>query len=68
MKLRQQGFQKQTNQPGAREVGLAVITYHDTAQVGCSCGWGYIHTREKVREDAIDRHLDKHHQGRGIRL
>jgi hypothetical protein len=62
--VRDQGFQK----PG----GLARITYDPHGEHGstvkCSCGWRYRHKREKVREDAIDRHINKKHQGRGIRI
>jgi hypothetical protein len=60
------GFQKPVSEPGKRQVGLAVVSY-DGGRAQCSCGWGFTHTREKVREDAIDRHLDRKHQGRGIR-
>lgn len=55
------------SQPGAKKVGLARISY-DGMFVACSCGWTYGHIREKPRENAIDRHLDKKHNGRGIRL
>ena len=34
----------------------------------CSCGAPFTQPREKVREDAIDRHLLRKHGGRGIRL
>lgn len=50
-----------------KQVGMAVIQYQGTG-VGCNCGWAYAHAREKVREDAIDRHLNKRHNGRGIRI
>lgn len=50
------------------KVGLARITYYGDTHAECSCGWSVGHTREKVREDAIDRHLNKKHLGRGIRL
>ena len=62
-----QGFQKPLSNPGSREVGLAVISYENDWAI-CNCGWAFGATREKVREDAIDRHLNKKHQGRGIRL
>jgi hypothetical protein len=61
------GFQKPVSAKEFKHVGLARITSAgDTSQ--CSCGWGYKHDREKVREDAVDKHLDKYHGGRGIRL
>jgi hypothetical protein len=66
MSRRLGGFQKPVSQP-AKRVGVAVVTYEgDTAR--CSCGWGYAHQREKVREDAVDRHLRKKHNGRGVRI
>lgn len=49
-----------------REVRLAVISYTELG-VACSCGWTYGLCRERVLENAIDRHLNKRHHGRGIR-
>ena len=63
-----QGFQKPLDSGKRREVGLAVISYIEAGGAVCSCGWGYFHNREKVREDAIDKHIDRKHQGKGIRL
>jgi len=60
------GFQKPLH-GGTREVGLAVISYEGSA-AQCSCGAVVAHKREKVRENWIDRHLEKKHGGRGIRL
>lgn len=52
----------------AKDVGLAVITYGD-GWATCSCaGWSGMHRRAKVLEDMIDRHLNRKHDGRGIRL
>lgn len=63
------GFQKRVKPEDAKPVGLARISYADDGTVVCSCGgWTYWHRREKVREDAIDRHLLRKHDGRGIRL
>lgn len=50
------------------DVKVAVLTYKDAVTIQSSCGWSYRHKREKVREDAADRHLEKRHQGQGIRL
>lgn len=61
------GFQKRTRPEDYKEVGLARISY-EGAETFCSCGWSYGHSRDKVREDAIDKHLAKRHEGRGIRL
>lgn len=63
-----QGFQKPLRSPSRRAVGLARISYVDGGGVVCSCGWTYVHVREKVREDAVDRHINRKHNGRGIRL
>lgn len=60
------GFQKPLSAP-TRQVRLARITYNGNEAL-CSCGWGFAHKRDKVREDAVDRHLTKRHGGRGIRL
>lgn len=49
------------------QVRLARISYGDNYAV-CSCGKPFTQHREKVREDAIDRHINKKHAGRGIRL
>jgi len=67
-KQRGAGFQKPRRSSQFKQVGLARIRYHDDGHVECSCGWAVGHNREKVREDAIDRHLAKRHGGRGIRL
>lgn len=61
------GFQKRLDPSGWKGVGLAVITYEGHGAM-CSCGWSLVHHREKVRENAVDRHLRKRHAGRGIRL
>lgn len=66
-KTRGAGFQKRTKPPKFKNVGLARITYA-AGHAECSCGWTFGHSREKVREDAVDRHLQKRHAGRGIRL
>jgi hypothetical protein len=64
---RMKGFQKPKTSH-YKKVGLARISYHSDGHVECSCGWTNGHSRSKVREDAIDRHLVKQHGGRGIRL
>ncbi len=55
-----------------REVNLARIST-ESAGTGegrstCSCGWSFFHKRPKVREDAVDRHLAKRHDSRGVRF
>lgn len=62
------GFQKPLDSGKRKEVGLAVISYIEAGGAMCSCGWGHFHSREKVREDAIDRHINRKHQGRAIRV
>lgn len=64
------GFQKPLSNPH-REVGLAVISYAEAASqqfAECSCGWSSHHPRSKVLEDRIDEHLNRRHDGRGLRL
>lgn len=54
-----------------KDVGLAMVTMGQAAgreTAECSCGWVAWHRRLKVLEDKIDKHLDKMHDGRGIRL
>lgn len=36
--------------------------------VVCKCGWSKRHERERVREDALDKHFAEKHHGRGFRL
>lgn len=65
------GFQKPLDNGKRREVGLAVVTSGEINGRGfseCSCGKPFTQARAKVREDAIDRHLNEKHGGRGIRL
>lgn len=50
------------------DVKLVVLTYKDAETIQGSCGWKYRHKRERVREDAADRHVAKRHDGRAIRL
>lgn len=52
----------------AKRVGLAVISYYGGSVAGCSCGANFGHARAKVLEDKIDRHINKKHNGRGIRV
>ena len=47
---------------------IARISYSENGGASCSCGWSTRNVREKVREDSIDRHLNKRHQGKGFRL
>jgi len=65
-KPRGAGFQKPMG-VSEREVGLAIVK-NDGRTCSCSCGWKMMHSRDKVREDKIDRHLNKQHNGKGIRL
>ena len=50
-----------------RSQNLGRVSYTALSAV-CSCGWVTHHRRAKVREDAIDRHFQRRHNGRGIRL
>lgn len=61
-------FQKRAKPEQFKEVGLAIVKY-DGLSASCSCDWVYLNaSRQKVLDDAIDRHLNKRHNGRGIRL
>lgn len=67
MKHRMQGFQKRSSNPGEKNPRLARISYHENG-ASCSCGWGTPLARMEVLEDRIDRHLNKRHNGQGIRF
>jgi hypothetical protein len=71
VKTRLSGFQRPADEGKRRDVGLAVITYGAEGVLvaaTCSCGWLGWHRRDKVLEDKIDKHLNKKHDGRGLRL
>jgi hypothetical protein len=69
------GFQKpethdHIKRPKPHEWGkprIARISYGD-GMASCSCGWSKTHQRSKILEDAIDRHLAKRHEGKGLRF
>jgi hypothetical protein len=67
-----QGFQKPIDTGKRKRVRIAVISYGQTEDgrgyAQCSCGAPFTQPREKVREDAIDRHINRRHGGQGIRL
>lgn len=68
-KHRGEGFQKRVRPEDAKPVRIAVATYQEDGSVACSCGgWTYFHPRNKIVENAIDRHFAKRHGGQGIRL
>lgn len=66
-KPRMGGFQKPLDDGKRKPVRVAVITTGD-GHAQCSCGAVFTQSRDKVREDAIDKHLNKKHNGGGIRL
>lgn len=60
--------QPKVQQAGGRTVRVPVISTEGST-TACSCGgWAKTHPRQKVREDAADRHLDRKHGGRGLWL
>jgi hypothetical protein len=66
-----QGFQKPVRPDDFKVVGLAVVSMEQAAGrecAQCSCGWTGYHSRLKVLDDRIDRHLQRRHAGRGIRV
>ena len=61
------GFRKPLDNGKRKDVKLAVVSnLHEVGAAQCSCGWAYAHPRTKVREDAIQRHLDRQHNGQGL--
>lgn len=66
-KHRMSGFQKPLRVV-TKEVGLALISYEADNMARCSCGKVLYHQRAKVTEDKIDHHIEKAHNGRGVRL
>jgi hypothetical protein len=67
MKTRMAGFQKPLNPEKTAPVSLAIVRTVDERST-CSCGQSFEHRREKVREDWIDRHINRKHNGTGVRL
>jgi hypothetical protein len=66
-KQRGPGFQKPAVGK-AQPVGLAVLATQGFT-ISCSCGgFAKTHIRSKVREDAAERHVNKHHGGRAVWL
>lgn len=61
------GFQKPLDDGKRKQVRVAVISQGDTA-AQCSCGAAFTQQRAKVREAAIQAHLDKKHGGTGLWL
>lgn len=66
MTKRMAGFQKPLSDPKPESVTLAAIQTEGYT-VSCSCGWATNHPRKKIREDAAQVHIDKHH-GRAVWL
>lgn len=62
-----EGFQKRLTPAQWKPQSLARISTSEYGSV-CSCGWATKHPREKVREDSVDRHVAKRHNGKAIRL
>lgn len=62
------GFQKRRKPEEWSKPRLARVRYTTGQTVECSCGWYYGHIRPSVIEDAIDRHLQRRHEGKGFRL
>lgn len=61
------GFQKPLSRPRQHKTQAARVSEGE-GFVECSCGWVFVHKRDKVRQKSMKRHLDKWHQGRGIWL
>lgn len=61
------GFQKPLTPEKTKAVRMAVVK-REGQSVYCSCGWTTRHGRDKVLEDRTDRHLDRKHDGQGLRL
>lgn len=66
--MRGSGFQKRTPPHEWGSPRVAMVKYAATGGASCSCGWYSPHKRRKVLDDAIDRHLERRHQGKGVRL
>lgn len=62
------GFRKPTDTGRRREVKVAMVRYAEDGSARCSCGQPFVQRREKVREDAVDRHIKTKHNGQGFRL
>lgn len=65
MSKRLEGFQKPIDSGKRTPVSMAIVTQGD-GYAKCSCGQPFVQHRQKVREDAIQRHLNKKHGGQGL--
>lgn len=68
MRVRMAGFQKPEKGKGGKPVSIGVVGYTSRQSVLCGCGWTYRHQREKVLEDAIDKHIRAKHGSQGFRM
>lgn len=67
-RLRMAGFQKPEKEPVRRGFSVGVVAYTSEQSVRCNCRWTYKHQRNKVLEDAIDKHIRTKHGGQGFRM
>ena len=67
-RLRMAGFQKPEKVVGTKKVSVGVVSYQTAQSVRCNCAWTYKHQRNKVLEDAIDKHIRTKHGGQGFRM
>ncbi len=61
------GFQKPIDNGKRREVRVATITEGEN-YAKCSCNAVFTQARKKVRDRAVDKHVDSKHGGRAIFL
>lgn len=61
------GFQKPLDSGKRVEVVMAIL--HDQgSHATCNCGALFTQRRKKPREEAMQKHLDKKHEGQGLWL
>lgn len=66
---RMEGFQKPlVDNTDTKTVGLAMISQPEVGLIVCSCGWRFIHARNKVREDRAETHVKAKHNGQAVWL
>lgn len=61
------GFQKPIRRGRPQSVRMAVVS-HEAGVATCNCGWVFVHNRDKVREAAMQRHVDKKHDSQAMWL
>lgn len=63
---RMEGFQKPLTGGPTKKVNMPIIAQPEVGLISCSCGWQFIHVRNKVREDRAETHAKNKHGGAAL--